>query len=83
MLRSAHFSVRALLALAAVAATAQQPRMVREGDRFRRDFYGTAPAARKLRINAHGPVTLQAGTGAAFSFRRCSSALPAASALLE
>lgn len=53
--------VCALLALAAL--NAQQPGMVREGDRFRRDFYGSHPAARRLRINAHGPVTLQSGVG--------------------
>jgi DUF4097 and DUF4098 domain-containing protein YvlB len=68
MLRSAHFSARALLALTAFAACAQQQRMVREGDRWRRDFYGTAPAGKRLRINAHGPVTLQAGTGKSLSY---------------
>src|SRR5882724_7590407 len=67
MLQSAHFS-RAVLALAAFAATAQQPAAVRDGDRWRREFYGVAPAGKRLRINAHGPVTLQAGTGSQFSY---------------
>jgi len=49
-------------------ATAEQPGIVREGDRFRRDFYGSYPAARKLRINAHGPVTLEPATGSTVSY---------------
>src|SRR5215831_11604679 len=73
MLRSAHFSpapmARVALALAALSAAAQPPRFVREGDRWRREFYGVAPAMKRLRINAHGPVTLQAGTGNSFSYR--------------
>src|SRR4051812_3102871 len=84
MLRSAHFSNaglpaclyrkrRAFLCLTAaaflaLAATAQEPGIVREGDRWRRDFYGTQPAAKRLRINAHGPVTLQAGTGTSLTY---------------
>src|SRR4051794_31541609 len=68
MLRLAHFSVRSLLALTALAATAQEPGIVREGDRWRRDFYGSQPAAKRLRINAQGPVTLQAGTGTALTY---------------
>ena len=67
MLRSAHFrasnaGILACLVFLALAATAQEPGIVRDGDRWRRDFYGTQPAAKRLRINAHGPVTLQAGT---------------------
>src|SRR5712672_3199193 len=69
MLRSAHFKTRALLALiTALAAAAQEPGIVRDGDRWRRDFHGTSPAGRRLRINAHGPVTLQAGIGAALTY---------------
>src|SRR5882724_5307755 len=73
MLRSAHSKNRALLALVTalatgLAATAQEPGIVRDGDRWRRDFYGTQPAAKRLRINAHGPVTLQAGTGTALTY---------------
>jgi DUF4097 and DUF4098 domain-containing protein YvlB len=66
MRRSAHTSpapicVRAVLALLPLAAMAQ-PGVVREGDRWVRVFYGAAPAAHRLRVNAHGPVTLAAGT---------------------
>src|SRR5436190_16754500 len=71
MLRLAHFSARAISVLAAllsVAATAQQPNIVRDGDRWRRDFHGSAPARKRLRINAHGPVTLQAGTGSSLTY---------------
>src|SRR3954453_4741647 len=57
----------ALLILVALAATAQEPGIVREGDRWRRDFYGSQPAAKRLRINAQGPVTLQAGPGTALT----------------
>jgi len=69
MLRLARFSSRVVVALAALAAAAQQPGIVREGGRWRRDFHGTAPAVRKLRINAHGPVTLQAGAAKSFTYQ--------------
>ena len=63
MRRSEHFRATAillLLPLGAVPQTAPQPNgIVREGDRFVRDFYGVAPAGQRLRINAHGPVTVQ------------------------
>ncbi len=70
MLRSAHSSLRALLLAAPVALALlyAQPGVVREGSGFRRDFSGTGPAARKLRIAAHGPVHLQAGSGSALSY---------------
>jgi hypothetical protein len=73
MHRSAHFNRNRRLGLSLAkpvavllwltCASAQTNGIVREGNRFRRDFYGTHPAAHKLRINAHGPVTLQAGIG--------------------
>jgi DUF4097 and DUF4098 domain-containing protein YvlB len=56
----------ALIALAALQA--QPAGLVREGDKFRRDFYGSAPSARRIRVNAHGPVTLQAGTSNTVSY---------------
>src|SRR4051812_34643257 len=68
MRRLAHFSVPALAVLAVWVAVAQQPKVVRDGDRWRREFYGVAPAGKRLRINAHGPVTLQAGTGTQFTY---------------
>src|SRR5438128_7571062 len=69
MRRLAHFSVYAALALLPLAEFTQPPAcaqqtLVREGDRWRRDFYGTVPVgpeARRLRVNAQGPVTVQAG----------------------
>jgi DUF4097 and DUF4098 domain-containing protein YvlB len=54
--------------LAVAAMSAQQTGVVRDGDRFRREFYGSHPAAKRLRINAHGPVTLQAGTDNTVSY---------------
>src|SRR4051812_23343298 len=73
MLRSVHSKRHGLvrltaLVLVALGATAQDPPIVRDGDRWRRDFYGTTPAARRLRINAHGPVTLQAGSGPSITY---------------
>jgi DUF4097 and DUF4098 domain-containing protein YvlB len=50
-----------LLGLLAPASVSQQAGVTREGARFVRDFHGTGPASRRLRINAHGPVTVQAG----------------------
>ncbi len=47
---------------------AQQGGMVREGDRFVRDFQGSGPVGKRLRVNAHGPVTVQAGVGNTFSY---------------
>ena len=58
--------VSALVLLA--ACNAQQNGIVREGDRFRRDFYGSHPAARRLRINAHGPVTLLSGAASTVTY---------------
>jgi len=72
MLRLAHSSrivgIAAVTALLLAALNAQQTGIVRDGNRFRRDFWGTHPATHKLRINAHGPVTLQAGTSSAVSY---------------
>lgn len=59
-------SVCVLLVLATVYA--QPPGIVREGGRFRRDFSGTHAPAPKLRIVAHGPVNLEAGTGSSISY---------------
>src|ERR1017187_5788914 len=42
--------------------------LVREGDRFARDFSGSAPAGRRLRINAHGPVSVQAGAANSITY---------------
>ena len=58
----------AILLLLPLAAVPQQTGIVREGDRFVRDFHGTAPAGRCLRINAHGPVSVQAGAAGGISY---------------
>jgi DUF4097 and DUF4098 domain-containing protein YvlB len=63
MRRSVHFKAQAILLLLPLVAVPQTAGLVREGDRFARDFHGDAPAGRHLRINAHGPVSVQAGEG--------------------
>jgi hypothetical protein len=70
MRRSVHFKTQAilLLLLLPLVAVPQQTGLVREADRFVRDFHGIAPAGRRLRINAHGPVTVQAGAANAISY---------------
>jgi DUF4097 and DUF4098 domain-containing protein YvlB len=61
MLRLAHSSRAALVALSAALALGQP--VERRGAFWERVIYGNAPASTRLRILAHGPVTLQAGAG--------------------
>ena len=65
MHRSAHFSPARWGALAALvwlpAAGFAQPSLVRQGDRWERIYSGSMPATARLRINGHGPVTVEAG----------------------
>jgi DUF4097 and DUF4098 domain-containing protein YvlB len=68
MHRPVDFRTFAILLLLPLAAVPQQNGMVREGDRFVRDFSGSAPAGRRLRINAHGPVSVQAGAANSISY---------------
>lgn len=68
MRRSVHFKAPAILLLLPLVAVPQSPGLQREGDRFARDFSGSAPAGRRLRINAHGPVTVQAGAAGSISY---------------
>src|ERR1035438_5426959 len=68
MRRPADFKTLAILLLLPLVAVPQPGGLVRQGDRFVRDFYGTAPAGRRLRINAHGPVSVQAGAANAISY---------------
>ena len=68
MRRPADFKIFAILLLLPVAGLPQQSGLVRQGDRFVRDFSGSAPAGRRLRINAHGPVNVQAGTGRSITY---------------
>src|ERR1019366_6735966 len=68
MHRPVDFKTVAILLLLPLAAVSQPSGLVREGDRFARDFHGTAPAGRRLRINAHGPVNVQAGAGNSIAY---------------
>jgi DUF4097 and DUF4098 domain-containing protein YvlB len=55
----------ALLPLLACA----QPELTRRGDLWVRTFYGTAPAASRLRVDAQGPVTLEGGVSTNVSYQ--------------
>src|ERR1035441_1759747 len=68
MHRPVDFKTVAILLLLPLAAVPQPSGLVREGDRFARDFHGDAPAGRCLRINAHGPVSVQAGAAKRISY---------------
>ena len=68
MRRSGLFSARVALALLPLAACAQQE-LARQGDQWVRTYYGTAPAAPRLRVNAHGPVTLESGVSPNVSYQ--------------
>jgi len=67
MRRSELFSALAGVALLPMTACAQ-PWLTREGDLWVRTFHETAPAAPRLRILAHGPVTLEANVSPNFVF---------------
>jgi DUF4097 and DUF4098 domain-containing protein YvlB len=56
------------LSLLPLLLLAQPSDFRRRGDSWEKNFYGSRPATNRLRINAHGPVTLQAGTGADISY---------------
>jgi DUF4097 and DUF4098 domain-containing protein YvlB len=68
MRRPVDFRILASLLLLPMVAAPQQAGLVRQGDRFVRDFSGNAPAGRRLRINAHGPVSVQAGAANHISY---------------
>lgn len=63
MRRSGLFSAWAALALMPLVASAQQ------GGLWVRTFYGAGPAAPRLRVDAHGPVTLQGGVSPNVSYQ--------------
>jgi hypothetical protein len=56
-----------LLAFANAAGAQQQ--LTRQGDLWVRTFSGSAPAAPRLRVNAHGPVTLEGGVSPKVSYQ--------------
>jgi len=64
----AHSNPRAILALVPLLALAQPLGLRKQGDFWEKDFYGSAPASHRLRVIAHGPVTLLAGTTPNFSY---------------
>ena len=68
MRRSGLFSARLALALLPLLACAQ-PELTRQGDLWVRTFSGAAPAAPRLRVNAHGPVTLVGGVSLNLSYQ--------------
>jgi len=68
MRRSGLFSARVALALLPLLACAQ-PELARQGDFWVRTFSGAAPAAPRLRVNAHGPVTLEGGVSKNVSYQ--------------
>ena len=68
MRRSGLFSARAALALLPLLAC-EQPELTRQGDSWVRTFSGAAPAAPRLRVNAHGPVTLPGGVSPKVSYQ--------------
>jgi len=73
MRRSGLFSAPLALALlpllAFVSAAFAQQELTRQGDLWVRTFSGAAPAAPRLRVNAHGPVTLEGGVSLNVSYQ--------------
>ncbi len=65
MRRSELFRVFTLAAFLPMVACAQ-PWLTQEGDLWVRTFHETAPAKPRVRINAHGPVTLEGNVSANF-----------------
>ena len=73
MRRSGPFSARVALAwlplVAFVSAAFAQQELTREGDVWVRTFSGAGPATPRLRVNAHGPVTLEGGVSQDLSYQ--------------
>lgn len=62
MLRSELFSAAATVALLLpIGSGQQQPQLRREADGWVRTYAGTMPRAARLRVNGHGPVTVEGG----------------------
>jgi hypothetical protein len=55
--------------LAFVSAAFAQPALTRQGDLWVRTFSGAGPAARRVRVNAHGPVALEGGVSQDLSYQ--------------
>jgi hypothetical protein len=64
MLRSELFSAAAVVAVLLPISSGQQQQLLkREGDGWVRTYAGIMPRAFKLRVNGHGPVTVEGGGG--------------------
>ena len=59
--RTGAFAAAAVLAAVIAPAALAQTMITREGDRWVRTFTGALPGCTRLRVNGHGPVTLDAG----------------------
>lgn len=70
MRRSGPFSALALLAGVALPAIAQPPKgqLVCKNGKCERIISGTIPTVSRLRVNANGPVTLEAGVGKTMTY---------------
>src|ERR1035437_4495020 len=68
MRRSVHFRAHLILLLLPLVAVPQPAGLAHQGDCFVREFAGAVPAGRRLRINAHGPVNVQAGAANNISY---------------
>src|SRR5262245_13744284 len=68
MLRSGLSSALALIAFLPSGGAQPAPRLTRENGRWVRVFYGNAPAVARVRINSHGPVTLEGGAERDFRY---------------
>jgi DUF4097 and DUF4098 domain-containing protein YvlB len=73
MRRLGLFSARVVLPwlplVAIVSAAFAQPDIARQGDQWVRTYYGSAPAAPRLRVMAHGPVTLEGAVSPNVSYQ--------------
>jgi hypothetical protein len=61
MLRSELFSAAAVLALLIPAGSGQQQKLKREADGWARTYSGAMTSAARLRVNGHGPVSIEGG----------------------
>lgn len=68
MLRSALFSIAALALLMSAGSGQPRPPLKRGPDGWVATYTGTMPAGSRLRINGHGPVTVDAGAAKEISY---------------
>ncbi len=68
MLRSALFSALAVLAFLPFAGAQRGQGLTCKNGTCEKVIYGTAPIGSRLRVNAHGPVTLEGGTSTSLQY---------------